>query len=61
MVECGGWLGDRDFGACGGRILGKNAPAKEAPPLSPMLQHSFQVYSSKTAEGSCEVVSSISL
>lgn len=31
----GGWLGDRDFGACGGTILGKNAPAKEAPPLSP--------------------------
>lgn len=53
----GGWLGDRDFGACGGTILGKNAPAKEAPPLSLMLpppQPSFQVCSSKTAEGSSE-------
>lgn len=53
----GGWLGDRDFGACGGTILGKNAPAKQAPPLFPMLpppQPSFQVCSSKTAEGSCE-------
>lgn len=36
-VIVGGWLGDRDFDACGGTIPGKNAPAKEAPPLSPKL------------------------
>lgn len=36
-LAVGGWLEDRDFGACGGTVLGKNSPAEETPPLCLLL------------------------